>query len=327
LADECARASRDQGQFQLLLEALYQQAMRELWVGSFQIADELLSEGIELHSLTQRSSELYEAAKLIVSAWQGRESEVRAEAAKLAKPSAEYALVIGYIEYGLLVLELGLGNYHAAAAMARERWIEDVNLGSLRAADTIEALVRSANRPGAATPLEYLTQRATANKSPLDLGLLSRSRALLASDSDAESHFRESILALEATGIRLHVARTQLVYGEWLRRRKRRRDARAQLEAALETFTLTGANGFGERTRSELLATGAQARKRDDETRNDLTPQERQIARLAGGGATNAQIAERLFISTSTVDYHLRNIYRKLDIQSRRQLEDVPLEG
>jgi DNA-binding CsgD family transcriptional regulator len=268
-----------------------------------------------------------ESVKLIVSAWQGHESEVRAGAAKLAARSAEYALVARYIDYALLLVELGLGNYQAAASLASDPCIEDLNMGALRAADTIEALVRSGNGPMAASPFTYLTQRATVNKSPLDLGLLSRSRALLASDSDAEAHFRASINALAGTGIRLHVARTQLVYGEWLRRQKRRRDARAQLEAALDTFTLTGANGFAERTRGELLATGAQARKRVEGTRNDLTPQERQIARLAGSGANNAQIAERLFISTSTVDYHLRKVYRKLDIQSRRQLENVVLEG
>jgi DNA-binding CsgD family transcriptional regulator len=327
LADDCAKASRDQGHFEVLLIALYRQGMRDLCVGSLHIADEVLTEAIELHSLFHRSSELLEASRLIVSAWQGHENEVRAGAAKLAAPAAKYAIVSRSADYALLVLELGLGRYHAAASLARERWDEDLTLGNLRAADTIEALVRSGNRPGAATPLAYLTQRATVNKSPLDSGLLSRSCALLASDSDAEPQFRESILALEATGIRLHVARTQLVYGEWLRRQKRRRDARAQLEAALDSFKLAGAEGFAERTGVELRATGAQARKRVDGTRNDLTPQERQIARLAGSGASNAQIAERLFISTSTVDYHLRKVYRKLEIQSRRQLEDVVLEG
>jgi DNA-binding CsgD family transcriptional regulator len=116
-------------------------------------------------------------------------------------------------------------------------------------------------------------------------------------------------------------------YSSWRRRSRPATSARAQLEAALDSFKLAGAEGFAERTGVELRATGAQARKRVDGTRNDLTPQERQIARLAGSGASNSQIAERLFLSTSTVDYHLRKIYRKLDIQSRRQLENVVLEG
>jgi DNA-binding NarL/FixJ family response regulator len=118
----------------------------------------------------------------------------------------------------------------------------------------------------------------------------------------------------------LHLARAQLLYGEWLRRENRRRDARVQLAAALETFESAGAGAFAERTRVELLASGVKARKRVDETRGDLTPQEEQIARLAAGGATNPEIATRLFISSSTVDYHLRKVFRKLDMKSRTQL-------
>ena len=154
-------------------------------------------------------------------------------------------------------------------------------------------------------------------------GLPAPGQALLAPDSDAETHFRESIVQLEACGARLHLARTQLVYGEWLRRQKRRRDARTQLEAARDIFDSMGANGFAERAQVELLATGAQARKRVDETRHDLTPQELQIARLASGGLTNPEIAARLFISANTVDYHLRKVYRKLDVRSRHELGSV----
>jgi DNA-binding CsgD family transcriptional regulator len=128
---------------------------------------------------------------------------------------------------------------------------------------------------------------------------------------------------LEASGARLQLARTQLVYGEWLRRQKRRRHARQHLEAARDTFESMGANGFADRARVEFLATGARARKRVDETRHDLTPQESQIARLAAGGETNSEIAARLFLSASTVDYHLRKVYRKLDIRSRHELGSI----
>jgi DNA-binding CsgD family transcriptional regulator len=146
---------------------------------------------------------------------------------------------------------------------------------------------------------------------------------LLASDTTAEDHFSDSIGRLEAYGAEVHLARSQLVYGEWLRRQKRRRDARAQLEAARDIFVAAGANGFAERARVELLATGARARKRVDETRLDLTPQESQISRLVAAGATNSEIGERLFISANTVDYHLRKVYRKLDIKTRYELARV----
>ncbi len=199
----------------------------------------------------------------------------------------------------------------------------DLCFGGLRAADAIEAHVRSDNPSGAQVALGHLAERAMGNESALDRGLLARGQGLVAPDSDAETHFHESIVQLEACDARLHLARTQLVYGEWLRRQKRRRDARTQLEAARDIFDSMGANGFAERAQVELLATGAQARKRVDETRHDLTPQELQIARLASGSLTNPEIAARLFISANTVDYHLRKVYRKLDVRSRHELGSV----
>jgi DNA-binding CsgD family transcriptional regulator len=222
-----------------------------------------------------------------------------------------------------MLLELGLGNYQAASSLAWDLVTEDVLLGDLRAADAVEAHVRSGRHSAALAALAHLAERAAANQSPLDLGLLARSRALLAPDSEAEAQYRESIASLERGGARLHVARSQLVYGEWLRRQKRRRDAREELEAAREIFETMGAHGFAERARVELLATGMRARKRTDDTRRDLTPQESQIARLAAAGATNPEIGTRLFISANTVDYHLRKVYRKLNIKSRQELPSV----
>jgi DNA-binding CsgD family transcriptional regulator len=323
LADECAATSREQGAFQVLPEAVNYQGLRALRVGSLTVADDLFTENIDMHVLLHRQSGPGEAAKLIVSAWRGRETEIRAKAAALSAEAPELALVIGYTDYALMLLELGLGNYHAASSLAREHWNEDIALGGLRAADTIEAHARGGTREAAQTALTYLAERAAANQSRLDLGLLARCHALLASDADAEAHFRRSIVELEGPAARLQLARSQLVYGEWLRRQKRRRDARTQLEAARDIFESMGAIGFAERARVELLATGAKARKRADETRHDLTPQESQIARLAAGGATNPEIAARLFISANTVDYHLRKVYRKLDIKSRRELGSI----
>jgi DNA-binding CsgD family transcriptional regulator len=196
-------------------------------------------------------------------------------------------------------------------------------LGALRAADAVEAHVRSGNNAAAQAPLAYLADRTAATRSALDHGLLARSRAMLSSDSGGEDHFRESIVKLETCDARLQLARSRLVYGEWLRRQKRRRDARQQLEAAHDTFESMGAKGFADRARVELLATGAHVRRRVDETRRDLTPQESQIARLAAGGATNPEIGSRLFSSANTVDCHRRKVYRKLDIRSRQELASV----
>ena len=188
-----------------------------------------------------------------------------------------------------MILELGLGNC-AASSRAWGGWNQDVMFGALRAAGAVEAHVRSGDGAEALRALG-LAERAAANLSDLDMGLLARAQALMACDSEAEAHFLESIAKLKACGAGLHVARSQLVYGEWLRRQKRRRDARAQLEAARELFASTGANGFAERARIELLATGARARRRVDETRLDLTPQEWQISRLAAAGGPTPRSA------------------------------------
>jgi DNA-binding CsgD family transcriptional regulator len=323
LAAECVTTSRQRGAFRVLPEVLDYLGLRELWDGSLNVAEDYFTEEIEMHGVLRRHSGPGEAARLMVSAWRGGEAQVRADAAALAAEARQFGLVVSWTEHALMLLELGLGNYQAGSSLARDDWNQDVMLGAFRAADAVEAHARSGNSAAAMTAVAYLAERAAATEGALDLGLLARSRALLADDSDAEAHFRESVGQLERCGARLHLARSQLIYGEWLRRQKRRRDARVQLDAARDTFESAGANAFADRARVELLATGARARKRVDATRRDLTPQEWQIARLAAGGATNPEIAERLFISASTVDYHLRKVYRKLDIRSRHEIGSV----
>ena len=149
------------------------------------------------------------------------------------------------------------------------------------------------------------------------------SRALLSEGEDAERLYREAIERLGRTRLRPELARAHLLYGEWLRRENRRVDARAQLRAAHELFVSIGMEAFAERARGELLATGEKVRKRTVETRDELTPQERQIAGLARDGLSNPEIGARLFLSPRTVEWHLRKVYAKLGIRSRRELADA----
>jgi len=149
---------------------------------------------------------------------------------------------------------------------------------------------------------------------------LARSRALLADDDHAEVLYREAADHLHRTSVRTEVARTHLLYGEWLRRQKRRRNARSELRIAYDMFASMGASAFADRTRAEQLAAGDRASPQEDRTGPDLTPQEAQVCRLAAVGATNVEIATHLFVTTSTVEYHLSKVFRKLDITSRRQL-------
>ena len=143
---------------------------------------------------------------------------------------------------------------------------------------------------------------------------------MMSEGEDADASYREAIERLERTRIRVELGRARLLYGEWLRREGRRVDARDQLRTAHETFSRFGAEAFAERARRELLATGETARRRTEETREALTPQEAQIARLAADGQTNPEIGAQLFISPRTVEYHLRKVFPKLDISSRKEL-------
>jgi DNA-binding CsgD family transcriptional regulator len=221
---------------------------------------------------------------------------------------------------GVGLVELGLGNYQTACQIMQQAPTGRSDLGvGLATTDFIEASVRCGSRSAAAAALECLAMSAGATGTPLTMGLLSRSSALLASDDLAENHYLDAIIRLECSGDAMQLARGNLLYGEWLRRRRRRRDARARLTAAHEVFAAAGSS-FAERARAELAATGQTARKRSVDTQNNLTPRERQITRLVAQGATNAETAAKLYISPATVDYHLRSVFRKLGIRSRRQL-------
>jgi DNA-binding CsgD family transcriptional regulator len=186
--------------------------------------------------------------------------------------------------------------------------------------ELIEAGARS-DRPDVAGPaLERLAERTRAAGTDWALGMEARSRALLSDGPEAEALYQEAIDRLGRSRVAVHLARAHLVYGEWLRRQQRRVDARHHLRTAHDMLTRFGAQAFAERAHRELQATGETVRKRSMETRNVLTAQETQVARLAATGHTNPEIGSQLFISPRTAEYHLHKVYSKLGISSRRQL-------
>jgi DNA-binding CsgD family transcriptional regulator len=183
--------------------------------------------------------------------------------------------------------------------------------------------VRSDQSEPARAAADQLSLVAAASASNWARGAAARSRALTSGGRAAEEEYREAIELLGKTRMATHLARARLVYGEWLRREKRRAEARDQLRSAFDAFTSIGAEAFAERARRELQATGETVRKRSDDTRTDLTPQEEEIARLAREGRTNSEIAAQLFIGRRTVEWHLGKVFAKLDISSRLELDQA----
>jgi DNA-binding CsgD family transcriptional regulator len=228
-------------------------------------------------------------------------------------------------EWGMAVLHNSLGRYEAALPLARraaERTEKEMT-GVMALPELVEAAARCGNAELAARPLELLAETARASDTDWAIGLGARSRALLSQGETAETLYREAITRLGRTRIRVDLARAHLLFGEWLRRQRRRADARDQLRTAHELFTTMGMQAFAERATRGLLATGEKARARTVETLRDLTPQEDQIARLARDGLSNPAIGGRLYISARTVEYHLRKVFTKLDISSRNELQTV----
>jgi DNA-binding CsgD family transcriptional regulator len=213
------------------------------------------------------------------------------------------------------------GRYAEALAAARRGCQhEEVMAYGLALVELIEAGVRGGRPDEAAAALERLGERTRAAGTEWALGIEARCRALV---NDDESLYRESIERLSHSRAALELARSRLLYGEWLRRENRRTDAREQLRTAHDSFNRFGSDGFAERARRELLATGETVRSITADTRDALTPQEVQVARMARDGHTNPEIGAQLFISPRTVEYHLRKVFRKLDVNSRKELRDA----
>ena len=218
----------------------------------------------------------------------------------------------------------GLGRYDEALAAARGACeYEDLGFHGWCLLELIEAATRSGELDEAVSAVGRLEKRALASGTDWGLGVLAAARALVAADDVADSFYTEGIERLARTRVVVHLARAHLCYGEWLRRANRRVDARRHLGIAHEMFTRMGAQAFAERARRELIATGEKVRKQRVGSGDDLTSQEAQIARLAADGLTNQEIGAQLFISTHTVEWHLRKVFVKLGVTSRRQLRTL----
>jgi DNA-binding CsgD family transcriptional regulator len=198
-----------------------------------------------------------------------------------------------------------------------------MGLGALIVPELAEAASRTGDEALLNTALDWVTERAHVTPTEWARGIEARVRALASDGEAAEALYREALERLGRTRLRIELARTHLLYGEWLRREQRRVDARKQLHIADDMLSTMGVEAFADRARRELLATGETLRKRRVETRSDLTAQEAQIARLARDGLTNPEIGAQLFISPRTVQYHLRKVFLKLGISSRAELERV----
>jgi ATP/maltotriose-dependent transcriptional regulator MalT len=220
------------------------------------------------------------------------------------------------------VLNNGLARYEEATSAALEATQNRSNpwFAVWALAELVEAAARGGDGETARDALERLAETTQPAGTDFALGIEARCRALLADGDGAEVLYREAIERFGRTKLRPELARAHLLYGEWLRREGRRVDARGQLRTAYELFDAIGMEAFAERARRELAATGAKVRKRSPDTRDELTPQEEQIARLARDGLSNPEIGAQLFISARTVEWHLRKVFTKLAISSRRQL-------
>jgi DNA-binding CsgD family transcriptional regulator len=259
----------------------------------------------------------------MLAAFRGRE----AEAVPLIHSIIEQATAGGQgvsvtvAHWVAAVLYNGLGRREEALAAARQASEhEHVYVSIWALPELIEAAARTGNTRIAGDALDLLAEKTRAGGTDLGLGIEARTRALLREDEAAEGHYREGIDRLGRTRHRPELARAHLLYGEWLRRQRRRRDARDQLRTAFSMFDAMGMEAFAGRARAELRAAGERARPRSPEAPEVFTPQEEQIARLVAEHLSNREIAARLFISASTVEYHLRKIFRKLGVSSRTQL-------
>jgi DNA-binding CsgD family transcriptional regulator len=323
-----AARAREKGAIALVAQTLPWVALGDIWSGHWAAASAQLGEGLELARFTgqhQIRAHLL-AVQSLLSALRGAEAQARA----LAFEALELASALRLVHvsccatWALAVLELGLGRPEAALAHAGAL---PTSAGiEWDALDRIEAAIRAGDPGTARSWLDAFEPWAESSTAPWGRAVVDHCRALLADDeAEAERRFRSALAIHDGAARPFERARTELAFGEALRRARRRSQSRAHLRAALETFESLGSELWAERARSELRASGERSRKRDPSTLDDLTAQELQIAHLVAQGGTNRAIAAQLFLSPRTIDFHLRNVFRKLGITSRTELARLDL--
>jgi DNA-binding CsgD family transcriptional regulator len=323
LASRHLKLARDAGALSELPLALRSRILLHAHAGELEQGAALIAEAQAVASVT--GSQLAPYGATGIAAFRGRE----AEALELIRANLDSVTSRGEgrgvsSHYSAALLYNGLGHYDKALTAAEVACeYDDIGVLGWSLTELVEAAVRSDQPARAAGALQRLSATTRASGTDWALGTEARSRALLSEGETAENCYREAIERLGRTRMRPAVARAHLLYGEWLRRENRRRDARVELRAAHGLFTAMGIEAFAERARRELLATGDTVRKRTVETVSELTAQEEHIARLAVNGRTNVEIGTQLFLSTRTVEWHLSKVYTKLGVGSRRELRQA----
>jgi DNA-binding CsgD family transcriptional regulator len=324
IATGAGLVARESGQLATLPLALNYSALFRLLRGEFSGVEQLLQEEETITAATRTA--YIGTCSVLLAAWRGdQETTYKRRAAVIEAGTARgEAVLIQVAEWATAVLYNGLGEYTEATAAAERAYDLDVfGFSGFILPELIEAAARSGNRATAELAFARLAELSDTSATDWARGIEAATHALLSDGAQAEELHREAVDRLGRSRLVVLHARAQLSYGEWLRRANRRVDARTQLKTAYNTFDATGARAFAERARRELLATGETVRKRTMEARDELTPQEAQIARLASERLTNPEIAAQLYLSHRTVEYHLRKVFQKLGISSRKELADA----
>ena len=322
IAGRAVQLARDLGALEVLAVADNACGQAAASGGDFASASLLISEVDAVKEAT--GTRIPPHAAIALAGIRGREAEASEliDGVVTQATARGHGTALQYAKWARSVLMNGLGRYDEALAAAVDacELAPQVHIASWALTELIEAAVRTEHAELARDALARLEEHVACCDTDWALGMLARSRAMLSEDEVAEPLYREAIERLGRTRLRPELARAHLLYGEWLRRAGRRVDARAHLRTAHDLFGAIGMEAFAERARGELLATGERVRRRTAETRDDLTPQELQIARLARDGLSNPEIGARLFLSPRTVEWHLRKVFGKLDIHSRQEL-------